>query len=93
MIEKLISTLYFRAHRDIGYVLDTVIDFIKNDCLYDPWMTLQSTITSGSIQNCGLIDSLHDTQFKGRWAAHLMFSLIKKLVLGTFLEVIVRSIF
>lgn len=81
-LEKLISALDFRAHRDIRYVLDAMIDFIKNDCLDDLWMTPRSLMTSSAIQK--LIDPVlktgkpgYDAQFKGCWAAHIMFSLVR----------------
>ncbi len=36
----LILELYFGAHRDTRYVLEGVMDFIKNDCLSDLSVTL-----------------------------------------------------
>lgn len=43
--------LYFSTHGDTRYVLDGVMDFIKNDCLCDPCVTRRSLMNAVAPSN------------------------------------------
>lgn len=75
--------LYFSAHRDTWYVLDGVMDFIKNDCLCDPCMTRRTLMNAVAPSNpCTYWPSAEDwkttrwctVQRPPGWSSYIFFS-------------------